>query len=316
MHPMIDEEFAALIPAHSDEERNALEASVRESGCRDALVVWKDHGILLDGHNRLRICTENDIRFRTVEIDLPDRAAAAVWIVSNQLGRRNLNDWQRARLVLRRKEILARAAAERKQAGWKNRKAVGEDLLQNSVEDANPKPSPPVQQQLADLAGVSHDTIHKVGVIEAKGTPEMKERLDEGKISINKAYRHTIDHRHKQGTNAMRTKRNLGPCGRCSCCKAWKRQIDEERALEAKAKGLRMPVAQGATDKEIALARVTENPGATASELAPDGSGSIILKRLGELKAAGLIFTHGERLCSVTGRVARRWWPQGAKGEE
>ena len=62
-------------------------------GCRDPLVIWR--GVLLDGHNRLRICEKRNIAYPTTTIDLPDRAAAVDWIYANQLGRRNLTLDQR-----------------------------------------------------------------------------------------------------------------------------------------------------------------------------------------------------------------------------
>lgn len=43
-------------------------------------------------------------------------------------------------------------------------------------------------KELAKVAGVSHDTIHKVEVIEEKAAPEVKEQLRKGEVSINKAY--------------------------------------------------------------------------------------------------------------------------------
>jgi len=49
-----------------------------------------DNDILLDGHNRYKICREHKIKFSTRPLSLPDREAAADWIDANQLGRRNL----------------------------------------------------------------------------------------------------------------------------------------------------------------------------------------------------------------------------------
>ena len=84
----IDPEFAALIPPLSAEELAGLEASIVADGCRDALVVWGD--ILVDGHNRYRICTKHDIPFEVVRREFADRDAAMDWMDANQLGRRNL----------------------------------------------------------------------------------------------------------------------------------------------------------------------------------------------------------------------------------
>ncbi len=86
----IDPEFKSLIPPLGASEREQLESNLLCEGCRDPLVVWKGHNILLDGHNRYEICTSEGIDFKTVDIELPDRNAASDWIISNQLGRRNL----------------------------------------------------------------------------------------------------------------------------------------------------------------------------------------------------------------------------------
>jgi hypothetical protein len=86
----IDPEFKSLIPSLSLEERSQLETNLLKEGCRDPLVVWQGHNILLDGHNRYEICTCLGIEFKTVEIELTDREAAHDWLIDNQLGRRNL----------------------------------------------------------------------------------------------------------------------------------------------------------------------------------------------------------------------------------
>jgi len=87
----IDPEFASLIPPLSKDELAQLEQSLlAENRCRDPLVIWKGHHILLDGHNRLRLCQKHGIPFQTIELDFPDREAARNFIIHNQLGRRNL----------------------------------------------------------------------------------------------------------------------------------------------------------------------------------------------------------------------------------
>jgi hypothetical protein len=86
----IDAEFKNLIPPLSTDERRQLETNLITEGCRDPLVVWVGHNILLDGHNRWEICSQYGIDFQTVEIELPDWEAARDWIINNQLSRRNL----------------------------------------------------------------------------------------------------------------------------------------------------------------------------------------------------------------------------------
>ena len=52
------------------EELQRLELSLLEEGCRDPLVVWKEQGILLDGHNRLALCQRHSIPFQRTFVEL------------------------------------------------------------------------------------------------------------------------------------------------------------------------------------------------------------------------------------------------------
>jgi hypothetical protein len=87
----IDKEFQSLIFPLSNDEYILLEQNIIRDGCRDALVVWKEEDILLDGHNRYKICQKHKIDYKIKIISLSDRATAEDWIDSNQLGRRNLS---------------------------------------------------------------------------------------------------------------------------------------------------------------------------------------------------------------------------------
>lgn len=84
----IDAELRGLIRPLSDEEFEQLKESILAEGIRDPLVVW--NGILLDGHHRYKIAQEYGLEFETIEIELQDKEAAKEWIITNQLGRRNL----------------------------------------------------------------------------------------------------------------------------------------------------------------------------------------------------------------------------------
>lgn len=94
---VIDDEFQSLIPPLTKEEYTSLEKSIIEEGCRDPLVIWND--IILDGHNRHNICNKNGIIFKRVEKNFDTREEAKIWILNNQLGRRNLNEAQRIDVV-------------------------------------------------------------------------------------------------------------------------------------------------------------------------------------------------------------------------
>lgn len=88
--PRIDPEFVELGAPMDDATRAALRQSLIEEGCRDALVVWEEKDILLDGHNRLSLCRQLGIAFRVTKLSFPDRAAALSWFVAAQRTRRSL----------------------------------------------------------------------------------------------------------------------------------------------------------------------------------------------------------------------------------
>lgn len=182
MQMIIDNEFKGLIPPLTDEEYKGLEESILKDGCRDALVLWGE--ILVDGHNRYEICTRHNIPFKTVQKEFTSRDDVVIWIIKNQFGRRNLPAYERAKLALRLKPVIAEKAKEKQAEYHGNQYESG--LSQKSVEVQKPIDT---QKELAKVAGVSHDTIAKVEKIEQKATPEIKTQLQTGEISINQAYK-------------------------------------------------------------------------------------------------------------------------------
>ena len=100
----IDSEFQALIPPLTPEEFAGLEQNIVTNGCRVALDVWGD--ILVDGHNRFAICQKHAIPYETKPIEFADRDAALMWIIRNQLDRRNISDFVRFELTDRQTAIL------------------------------------------------------------------------------------------------------------------------------------------------------------------------------------------------------------------
>jgi ParB-like chromosome segregation protein Spo0J len=182
-----DTDFQRLIPPLSKEEYDLLRKSIRKEGCRDAIVVWTEmltdgtegRTMILDGHNRYEICTKNKIPFETKVIgpkELKDMKEARIWVIQNQLGRRNLTDYQRGKLTL---ELKTRIQGKAK----KKQTESGGAVVQKSAE-------PPIKtrEELAKIAGISHDTLHKIEVIEKEAPPEIKQQANKGEISIHRAY--------------------------------------------------------------------------------------------------------------------------------
>lgn len=171
----IDAEFKRIIPPLSDEEFSQLKENILKDGCIDPIVLWDD--TIIDGHNRFKICSENNVPFKTVQMEFHNRDEAINWIIRNQFGRRNISLYERARLALRLKPLIAEKAKEKKiESG-------------GAVPQKSAKPPIDTRNELAKIAGVSHDTIAKVEKIEAKASSEIKDNLMTGKSSINQAYK-------------------------------------------------------------------------------------------------------------------------------
>jgi hypothetical protein len=174
-----DPEFKNLIPPSSSGELRQLEENIQHDGCLDALTVW--NGVIVDGHNRYEICKRLNIVFAVSEMHFDTRDDAKEWIIKNQFGRRNLPNYERARLALKLEPLLAKKARERMLSGVSQHNPP-----QNSAEGSD------TRDEVAKLAGVSHDTIDKVKKIEAKATEETKRKLQSREMTVNRAYTETF----------------------------------------------------------------------------------------------------------------------------
>lgn len=179
MNISIDTEFKNLIPPLTAEEYAGLEESILREGCRDAIVLWGE--TIIDGHNRYEICTKHGVDFRTVQKVLDDRNAAKLWMMQNQLARRNLTDFQRIEIA-HKCEDAVRAKAKESQV----RKSA--DFVMEKLPEQKPIVS---RDELGTLAGVSGKTYeHAVTVLETAPAPVV-EATRRNDISINAAYQVT-----------------------------------------------------------------------------------------------------------------------------
>jgi N6-adenosine-specific RNA methylase IME4 len=169
----IKEEFKKLIPALTKEEFKQLESNCLEEGIREKIITW--NGYIIDGHNRFEIATRWNLDYETENKHFKNENDVREWMINNQFGRRNLSNYQRSVLALQLEEVFQEKAKEKqKEAG---------ELKQKSAEA-------PIEtrKELAKVANVSHDTIARVKVIEAKANEETKAKLSTGEVSINQVY--------------------------------------------------------------------------------------------------------------------------------
>ena len=154
--PRISPEFKALIPPLSPDEYSQLEQNLLAHGCRDPITLWRDK--IIDGHNRFEICTKHGIPYRTVKLRFPSGDAAKLWILENQLGRRNLTDAMRIELAARKVEYTGKK----------------EHILQH----------------IAKAANLSHRTVQRYMRIKNHGGEELMSKLLSGEYTIGTAHRH------------------------------------------------------------------------------------------------------------------------------
>lgn len=180
MSIFVDKEMRALIPPLSEEELGQLEKNCVADGIRDPLVVWPQpdgREMLIDGHNRWDIsCRHGGIRFEIVRKEFKDRDEAKLWVIHNQLGRRNLHPLDEANLRTAEEEIVAKQAKERMKAGVKIDPV--ENLPQGKTRDI-----------MGKKIGVSGRTYDKLRAINKSGNEEVKQAVRSGELSINQGYR-------------------------------------------------------------------------------------------------------------------------------
>lgn len=87
----IDKQFADYLPGLSPAELAALTESLKagfDTG-KGKIIVWAGHGVIVDGHNRYRICEAEGIAYEVEEREFADRDAVLAFIENTHWGRRH-----------------------------------------------------------------------------------------------------------------------------------------------------------------------------------------------------------------------------------
>ena len=195
----VDPEFRDLIPPLNEEELKLLEESLVADGCESPLTVW--NGVIIDGHNRYAICRKHDIPFSIQEKNFSSRDDAMLWMLRNQLGRRNLNDYQRGEMVLVLKSRMKTEAEKRKYAGVSDC-----DLPENfqegqaSEKDRKGREERETYTRLGKLAGVSGRQMRKIDKLANSADEATKAKLRKGEVSVHRAYTDLLEKEHEGET--------------------------------------------------------------------------------------------------------------------
>ena len=191
-------ELKAYIDPLTPDEHEALERSILDEGCRDALVLWGN--ILVDGHNRYGICQKHGLPFKTIQNErFQNMEDIHLWMIDQHLGRRSVSDYQRGVLALRKREIIAerRAAAAAAVNAAKADSAQSEAPWEGDTDPAIaaalantakvPDQALDTREALARAARLSAGQVKMIETIQQKAAPEVVAAVKAGELSLNAA---------------------------------------------------------------------------------------------------------------------------------
>ncbi|GAB3765370.1 hypothetical protein GCM10028796_22510 [Ramlibacter monticola] len=186
MDIVINEEIKAYIDPLTPDEYRALERSILDEGCRDALVLWGD--LLVDGHNRYAICRQHGLPFQTVQSSrFRSIEDVHLWMIDQHLGRRSLSDFQRGVLALRKREIVAERLARTAPQPAPASPASGEAATEASTSAPAAETQANTREALARAARLSSSQVMQIEKIRKQAAPEVVAAVKAGDISIHAA---------------------------------------------------------------------------------------------------------------------------------
>ena len=176
-------EMEQLLPPLSGEQFSALERDILENGCYAPIIVNEDV-VIIDGHNRFRVCEKHGLPYRMLVFSFADLLEAKQWALDTQKGRRNLDKWELGKIALRLKPDIEIRARAKQQEYHGNQYDSGPSATLPEVH------SDPVdtRKELADAVGLGERTMGKVMQIDEHAPAAVKEALDSGDLSINQGY--------------------------------------------------------------------------------------------------------------------------------
>lgn len=178
----------AVVTPLTPDEYSQLKDNIRRDGLLEPITIWSEEsGTIVDGHNRYAICGELGIGFKTKALSFPDIAAAKLWILEHQVGRRNLTDDQRAVIwndIREQRAAVSRAAATAKARDAKANRADQAGPVEDNASPTEPKPR--TIETVAAESKIPERTLRKARGLK-KTNPDLYERVRAGTISLREA---------------------------------------------------------------------------------------------------------------------------------
>ena len=172
-----------LIRPLENDEIEQLKANILANGCQDSLKIWQttqkvinpdattndEQFVMIDGHNRYKICAENNVSFAVSIMKFQSLDDVVSWMIDLQLGRRNMSP----------NEI----------SYYRGLKYNQEKKIEKTDNFSSTGTSIKTSQKLAEQYGINEKTIRRDAEF-AKGieslSPELKRDFLNGNVKVAK----------------------------------------------------------------------------------------------------------------------------------
>lgn len=175
--PVVLPEMEQLLPPLSVEQFSSLERDILESGCYAPIIINEDL-VIVDGHNRFRICEKHGLPFRMLVFSFADLLEAKQWALETQRGRRNLSLWELGQIALKLKPELETAG--------KARQGRRTDLSVNSPKSHTPFDT---RKEMAQAVGIGEQTMGRIARLSEDAPQALKDALERKEVSVNRGWK-------------------------------------------------------------------------------------------------------------------------------
>ena len=175
--PIVLPEMEQLLPPLSGEQFSSLEQDILENGCYTPIIV-NEKMVIVDGHNRFRICEKHNLPFQMLVFSFADLLEAKQWALETQKSRRNLDKWELGQIALKLKpEIEARAKANQ---------GTRTDLSVNSPKGYS---STDTRKEMAQAVGIGEQVMGRISQLSEDAPPSLRKALENKEVSVNRGWK-------------------------------------------------------------------------------------------------------------------------------